>query len=128
MIEERGAARATDPKTSHDAAESLNPTRLYGLVADTLRKARTGLITHEVAHRTGISWGTITPRMAPMEKKKIVFRTNLVRAWYGSPGNPPSDRMNTVWQLTDLRDVPIPLTGGTMVRKPRQPKKAKATQ
>jgi len=101
--EEHGAARRNDPETSHEAAESLDTTRLQGIVLDALREARHGLITHEIAHRTGISWGTITPRMKPLVKKKLVYDTGRRRSWYGSPGNPASTRMSIVWQLTALR-------------------------
>lgn len=115
-VAESGAARKSDPQTSHDAAASLDPTHLYGIIADILRMARTGLISHEIAEVAGMSWGTISPRMAPMRRKGLVFPSDRLRTWHGSPGNPPSDRMNTVWQLEALRDVEIPLTGGTVSR------------
>ena len=104
--EEHGAARHTDPETSHDAAESLSTPHLESVVVATLREARSGLTTHEIAHRCGISWGTITPRMKPLRIKELVYDTGQRRDWYGSPGNPPSSRMSIVWQLTAFRDPP----------------------
>lgn len=121
MTTEGGAARGSDPQTSQDAAESINAATLFATVVDELREARIGLTTHEIAHRTGISWGTITPRMKPLRLKGLIYDTGLRRSWYGSPGNPPSDRLSIVWQLTSLRDVMVPVMAGTVVaRKARK--------
>jgi hypothetical protein len=101
--EERGGVRRTDPDTSHDAAESLSVSFLEGLVVKALGEARTGLITHEIAHRWSVFRDTISPRMKPLRMKGKVYDSGERRAWHGSPGNPPSKRKSIVWQLTELR-------------------------
>jgi hypothetical protein len=108
MTEETGAARVSDPATSHEAAESVKPSRLHGVIAATMAKARTGQTTHEIAADCGIGYQTITPRMPAMRAKGMVYDTGLRRTWAGSPGSPATTRKSIVWQLTALRHVPIP--------------------
>lgn len=107
--EEHGAARRSDPRTSHDAAESVKTSHLQSVICDTLAKARTGQTTHEIAAATGIGYQTITPRMPALRDKGLVYWTGEKRTWAGAPGSPPTTRLSMVWQLTSLRDVsPIP--------------------
>ena len=103
-FEEHGAARQSDPDTSHEAAESLKPSRLHEIIMQTLMQARTGLTTHEIAHACGIGYQTITPRMAAMRDKGWVYDTCQRRAWAGAAGSPATTRMSIVWQLAALRD------------------------
>lgn len=117
--EEHGAARATDPDTSHEAA-GANMSRLNPQIAMALAEARTGLITHEIANRLGIGLQTVSPRMVVMERKKQVFDTLLGRIWKGAPGDPPTKKPSIVWQLESLRDVLIPITAETFVRSERR--------
>jgi predicted transcriptional regulator len=100
--DDEGAARASDPSTSHEAAESLDVGRLQGVVLGTLAKARTGLTTHEIARECGIGYQTITPRMKGLCSKGLVFDTGLRRLWEGGPGSPATTRKSIVWQLTSL--------------------------
>ena len=104
--EETGASRNSDPDTSRDAGESLSAdalSRLYEIVVECLRRYKDGLTSHEIAHKTGIAWTTISPRMAPLRRRGLVYYTGIKRSWYGSPGNPSSTRMSMVWQLTAYR-------------------------
>lgn len=106
--EEHGAARWSDPATSHEAAEALDPASLYGKILKTLSNARSGsiyskssgLITHEISHLTGIQLVTISPRMSPMEKKGWVKRTGQTRIWIGAPGDKATKRESIIWDLT----------------------------
>lgn len=105
---ERGAARWSDPETSHEAAESVATSRLQGIIIETLAKARTGLTTHEIARDCGIGYQTITPRMKALRFKGLVYDTGVRRFWTGSLGSPATKRKSIVWQLTALRAVPVP--------------------
>ena len=100
--EEHGAARWSDPDTSHDAAESVEPSHLYSLILATLAKAGSGLITHEISHATGIGIQTISQRMRPMANKGWIYDTGEKRVWMGAPGHPATNRQSIVWQLTAL--------------------------
>lgn len=106
---DRGAARGSDPETSHDAAESIQPARLYIIIAETLVKAATGLTTHEIADLCGIGYQTITPRIVAMVEKGWVSDTGERRPWKGGPGSPATTRLSIVWQLTRLWGAPIPV-------------------
>lgn len=105
--EEHGAARWSDPPTSHEAAEALDPASLYGKIIATLKKAargsiyspKPGLITHEISHLTGISLVTISPRMRPMSDKGWVYDTGETRFWIGAPGDKATKRKSIVWDL-----------------------------
>jgi len=108
--EERGAARRTDPETSHQAAESLSTTRLQEIILETLRKAKTGLTTHEIAAACGIGYQTITPRMKTLVFKNLVYKTEERRVWTGGPGSPATTRKSIVWQLVALRPKAVAAT------------------
>ena len=49
-----------------------------------------GCTSREIAEVTGIDWGTITPRLKPMEEKGAVMRTDKLRM-------NPSGRRSLVW-------------------------------
>lgn len=104
MTGETGAARWSDPETSHQAAESIEPSHLQGIIMETLAKGpRGGMTTHEIAAACGIGYQTITPRIKPMVAKGWVYDTGERRAWAGAPGSPPTTRMSIVWNLTSRR-------------------------
>ena len=67
-------ARRTDPETSHEAAASVDTNALESLVLDELRGAVEGLTSHQVADRTGESLVSVSPRMAPLERKGLIER------------------------------------------------------
>lgn len=116
-----GAARWSDPETSHEAAESIDPTYLYGVIRDTLAwahahpalaaralgvseaEASFGLTSHEIAHLSRKAYGSLTPRMKTMRKRDWIYDTGITRPWGGAPNHPRSTRQSTVWQLTSLR-------------------------
>lgn len=125
--EEHGAARWSDPQTSHDAAESVTTSHLHGIIVATLVKARTGLTTHEMAADCGIGYQTITPRIPAMRAKGLVYWNGLKRPWTGAPGSPPTTRLSMVWQLVGLCwDVPPPGPGEALRPKKKTAAKAKA--
>lgn len=63
-------ARVTDPETSHDAAKSLETSRLEAIVLDTFKTAPNGLTQDELGDRMpAFTLNTITPRLAPLVRK-----------------------------------------------------------
>lgn len=82
-----GAYRWNDPDTSIDAAESIDATRLEGIVLATLARNPNGLTSEEIADDNSIRLASITPRMAPLVRKQLVLRTDEKR-----PGASGRDR------------------------------------
>lgn len=73
-------ARATDPSTSHQAAEVM--TRKAGKIADLilvelgsggLRPPTYGLTGKQLAQRTGVPLNSITPRFAQLVRKGLIY-------------------------------------------------------
>ncbi len=95
-------ARSDDPETSKSAAAFIKPRTQALHVA--VRKAladritgkypRPGLTTREIAEATGIDWGSITPRMLPLEILGHVQRGPK----RDTPAHP---RPALTWHLTD---------------------------
>jgi hypothetical protein len=83
-------ARNTDPDTSHEAAESMMPTRAEARAYEALKKFPEGAICSELAAESGMNWNTISPRMAPLCRKGKARDTGQRR-----PG--PSGRNQTVY-------------------------------
>jgi hypothetical protein len=67
-------ARSSDPLTSHNAAALIDAQGLERRVLACLATVPTGLTTHEIEERTGIEWGSVTPRMINLERKGHVVR------------------------------------------------------
>ncbi len=70
------AARNSDPDTSHLSAAFMRKekaNRLEALVVSTLRIHSHGLTNHELVTATGVDWNTITPRIAPLVRKGLVY-------------------------------------------------------
>lgn len=65
-IDFAAAARRTDPRTSHDAAASIDARGLAGQVLADLRDRGPGT-SHEIAERMGLNLVTVSPRMRPLE-------------------------------------------------------------
>lgn len=92
---EPARARASDPDTSHEAAESLSAeilTKLDRAVIEGLR-AYDGLATSEqIADATGISLQSVTPRIKPLRQRGLLFDAGFRRT--GRSG-----RSRIVWGL-----------------------------
>lgn len=71
-------ARRTDPKTSHNAADSLDEQTLSHMESIALEAAwrcgLRGMINDDLVRITGLPWKSITPRMAPLERKGFVWK------------------------------------------------------
>lgn len=72
-------ARRTDPETSHEAAASIEPSRLEGEVYEALRRFREGATTRELSKSMNLDWGSVTPRIAPLRRKGLVKDSGLRR-------------------------------------------------
>jgi len=84
-------ARNTDPDTSHEAAHTVDATRLEAKVYATL-KENGDLTSKEISIACGEEYCSITPRMVDMEIKGLVWRV-------GRRKNPNSNRSAIVWSL-----------------------------
>ena len=88
-----GSYRNTDPDTSIKAAESIDATKLELRVFDCIcASGLTGRTSEEIANEINMELGSITPRMAPLEQKGLISRTETRRA--GKSG-----RGRIVWAL-----------------------------
>ncbi len=87
---EYAAARRTDPRTSHAAAEAIYA-QIPNLEAMVLRHLQARSMTiDELVEITGLDKVTISPRLRPLCKKGLAFESGLTR-----PGK--SGRQQTVW-------------------------------
>lgn len=83
-------ARHSDPSTSHDAARSLSTTHLEDLVFDAVRDSGSvGVTLDDLVQITNLEKVTVSPRLAPLERKGLVFRQGK------RPGH--SSRQQTIW-------------------------------
>lgn len=98
--DEHGAARRSDPGTSHEAAEAMDPSLLQGIVLAELRAVPDGLTILEISERTRIGVQTISPRFAPLRRKKLIYDTWLRR-------RNTTGRRAIVWRLQSLLDSEI---------------------
>lgn len=99
---EPGAHRYDDPDTSVEAAESVDATRLEAKVLDAIQGQRErGATTREVSEITGMDWGSVTPRCAPLTRKGHIYDSGERR-----PG--PSGRKGIVWKAKVLPPLPPP--------------------
>jgi len=79
-------ARTTDPGTSHAAAQSIrgrDATVLELTVLSCLMGSKDGLTTHEIAERTGLEYGSVTPRIRPLIRKGMVVDSGARRVPHG---------------------------------------------
>lgn len=68
-----GRSRRNDPQTAKAAAKSVTVADLEVKVLDALRRHYDGLTTHQLAEYLDASLVSISPRMAPLRKKGLVF-------------------------------------------------------
>ena len=85
-------ARRSDPLTSHIAAKSVNASQLQKTVLHYLRLYG-AMTTREIAAKSGIDWGSISPRMKPLEASGLVERRGTKTTTYDSGRK----RKLTVW-------------------------------
>jgi hypothetical protein len=87
-IPDHGAHRRTDPDTSVEAAMAVDATRLEALVAEAIRAEGTkGATTRELSEILHMDWGSITPRCAPLVRKRLIYDSGERRQWrYGRKG------------------------------------------
>ena len=80
-------ARATDPDTSHEAAESMTKDHLSELQTKLLEfikgKPAVGCTQFEAVRGLGIPHETLTPRFAPLERKGLIYRKHKTRGARG---------------------------------------------
>src|SRR5687767_10188875 len=69
---ELGLSRRSDPATSHEAARSVDATRLEAVCLDALRNAPAGLTSEELAEKLGESLVTVSPRLRPLANKGFI--------------------------------------------------------
>jgi len=76
----RGLARATDPETAKEAAESVDPSRLEKIVLDVIKSFPDGCISQDVEHMLAeYRASSITPRYRPLMKKGLIVDTGEKR-------------------------------------------------
>ena len=76
----RGLARATDPETSKEAAQSVDTTKLEQIVLDTIRSFPQGCISQDVESELAqYRASSITPRYRPLMKKGLIMDTGEKR-------------------------------------------------
>lgn len=69
-------ARASDPDTSHEAAETVDTTRLEALVYEVICKHKNGCISDDVERELAyLRSHSITPRFAPLIRKGFIVDT-----------------------------------------------------
>jgi DNA-binding Lrp family transcriptional regulator len=105
-----GRTRNSDPHTSHDAGEQVDVSHLENIVVGALRGHSAGLTTHEIEDATGLEWGSVTPRMVPLEEKGIIERARVQIAdeWVVETRVPRGHRRaQIIWRL---RSEPVSAT------------------
>jgi hypothetical protein len=69
-------ARATDPDTSREAAESVDSVQMERIVLEAIAQFPNGCIADELERvLPGYRWNTITPRFAPLIRKGLIYDT-----------------------------------------------------
>ena len=68
-------ARKEDPDTSHVAASTEDANKLEKLVISALRRSPSGYTVKEISAILDIDKWSISPRMKPLEEKRLVERT-----------------------------------------------------
>lgn len=83
-------ARRNDPETSHEAAEHVKGLRATNLEQIALEAFTVEGTAHDLCERTGLPWQTITPRLAPLKRKGLLYDT-------GKRERGPTGRRCIVW-------------------------------
>jgi hypothetical protein len=86
-MDDDGGSRHNDPFTSRIAAGSISATALEMAVHAYLFKVGRDLTAFEIARGMGMDIRSISPRLAPLERKNGVRRTGI-RSCLNDAGNP----------------------------------------
>lgn len=79
-IVNRGLARATDPETSKQAAQSVDTSKMEQIVLDVIRSFPDGCISQDVESELAqYRASSITPRYRPLMKKGLIVDTGEKR-------------------------------------------------
>ena len=79
-IVNRGLARATDPETSKQAAQSVDTSKMEQIVLDVIRSFPNGCISQDVESELAqYRASSITPRYRPLMKKGLIVDTGEKR-------------------------------------------------
>jgi|TARA_R110000824_G_scaffold133216_3_gene295910 DNA-binding transcriptional ArsR family regulator len=96
-------SRTADPQTSHDAARSIDTTRLEELVYETIRDAGPrGIISDEVRQALAgrdLSYSSVTARYAALREKGLVEYSGHRRP--GDSGRGQNILVATYWRAED---------------------------
>lgn len=87
-------ARSSDPDTSHMAAgevEGERASRMENTVYEAILSNRSGLILHDIMSLTGLPNQSVSPRLAPLVRKKLVVDS-------GRREKGPYGKLCIVWQ------------------------------
>lgn len=88
--------RCHDPSTSREAALSVNALHLEGLVYEWLSsQGLRGGTSEEIGRALGLPRDTISPRIAPLRRKGLVYDSSSRRQGH-------SGRKQIVWVAQDL--------------------------
>lgn len=75
-----GAARHSDPKTSKDAAKSVEATELEAVVLKAIVACgKRGTTTEELRNQLDIPLVSVSPRIAPLTRKGLIKDSGAVR-------------------------------------------------
>jgi hypothetical protein len=92
----RPITRRTDPPTAHEAAASLSDadlSKIDGAIVGALRARADGLTTRELADITGIERVSVSPRMARLAERSVVYDSGETRI------SPDTNKKGIVWKL-----------------------------
>lgn len=59
--------------------EGLPTARCEALIVKALKRKPTGLNAYELEQRTGLTHGTLTPRLAPLRRKGLIAESGIYR-------------------------------------------------
>lgn len=94
-LEGHGAARRTDPATSHDAAALVKVSKLHRIILTSLRYSDCAV--SEIANANDLPRDSLSPRMKFLVDNGLVEDTGGTRIPIGMRGHRPQ----TVWRLTE---------------------------
>lgn len=69
-----GKFRKTDPETSKEAAKTVT-TNAETIVLEAIKAFPEGCIADDIVELTQMRWDTVTPRFAPLLRKKLIEDT-----------------------------------------------------